>query len=279
MSTSPIRLVRRIRFSSGHRYWDVAKSEAENRAKYGRWASPFNHGHNYVLDVGVEGMLDPRTGMVVNIKRVDDVLKDHIVAQFDQKSINDEVEAFKSKSVTLENLLTYFGAILTQPGVLPPQVQLATLRLEETHDLYGEWSLSTNTMTLTRSYEFAAAHRLHVPQLSEEENVRLFGKCNHISGHGHNYILEVSVSGEVDPLTGMMVDLMELDRIVNEEIVDRYDHKFLNIDIPEFKESPTTSECIAQEVFNRLDRALPVRLSRVRLFETARSYFEVESAS
>src|SRR5207244_4052673 len=93
----------------------------------------------------------------------------------------------------------------------------------------GDW-----IMTLTRTYEFAASHRLHVPTLTDEQNVELFGKCNNPAGHGHNYVLEVTVQGEPDPRTGMMADLETLDRIVEELVVDRYDHKHLNVDIPEF---------------------------------------------
>ena len=129
--------------------------------------------------------------------------------------------------------------------------------------------------TLTQKFEFAAAHRLHVESLSSEENVRLFGKCNHEHGHGHNYILEVTVTGEIDPVSGMIVSIPELESVVESEIMNRYDHKNLDIDVPELIGKNTTSEVVAQAIFDRLVGKVPGKLVRIRLFETARNVFEV----
>jgi 6-pyruvoyltetrahydropterin/6-carboxytetrahydropterin synthase len=111
--------------------------------------------------------------------------------------------------------------------------------------------------------------------LTDAENVELFGKCNNPAGHGHNYVLEVTVQGDPDARTGMMVDLEELDAQVNELVVDRYDHKNLNVDLPEFDGRPTTSEAVVAQIFDVLRDRLPARLVRVRLQETARNIFEV----
>lgn len=265
-----VRMTRRVTFSSGHRYWFSDLSEAENREIFGPWANRFSHGHNYVLDVTVEGAIDPLTGMVVNIKRIDDVLKERIVRRFDQKSINDEVEEFRKVAPSLENLMLFIRDDIK--GNLPQECTFVGLRLEEMPTLYGE--LDTK-MTLTRTYEFAASHRLHSPNLSDEENLRLFGKCNNLAGHGHNYILEVTVEGEPNSVTGMMADIGALDEVVNSEVVDRYDHKNLNEDLPEFQGRGTTSEIVTQEIFDRLVGKVPAKLSRVRLWETARNMFEV----
>lgn len=273
-----VRMTRRVAFSSGHRYWLANRSDAENRSLFGPWASPYNHGHNYVLDVTVEGAIDPSHGMVVNIKRIDDVLRDRILAQFDQRSINDEIPHFAEHAPSLENLLAYIHAELAQPDILPPEAVLTGIRLEEMPGFYGE--LDQGTMTLTRTYEFAASHRLDSPLLDHATNLELFGKCNNPAGHGHNYILEVTVEGQPDPSTGMMVDLGDLDRIVEQEVVDRYDHKNLNEDIPEFAGKTTTSEVVSQEIFNRLSSKLKTpnsKLSRIRLWETARNMFEVSA--
>jgi len=243
---------------------------------FGEWASPYNHGHNYALEVTVTGSIDPITGMVVNIKTIDDVLDEVIVARFDQKSINDEVDHLRDRAPSLENLMLYIASLLGV-GVLPPETKLASLRLFESELLYGEYRHQNGkwNMTLTRLYEFAAAHRLHVPHLTNAQNEEMFGKCNNAAGHGHNYTLEVTVEGEPDPRTGMMVDLGAMDRAIETLVVDRYDHKHLNEDLPEFKEKTPTSEVIAEEIFSRLDGKLPAKLARVRLHETARSYFEV----
>lgn len=269
-----VRLTRKVSFSSGHRYWLADRTVNENRKLFGHWASPYNHGHNYQLYVTVAGLIDPAHGMVVNIKDIDELLQKTIVRQFDQKSINDEIPYFQNRSSSLENLLKY---IRTELSNLPPEVVLASLRLEETPLLAAEWNAfqEENTMTLIRTYEFAASHRLHIEEMSEDQNIELFGKCNNPSGHGHNYILEVAVSGTPDPNTGMLIDLESMDAIVESEIVDRYDHKNLSVDLQEFEGINATSEVVAQEIFRRLDGKLPVKLERVRLQETARNIFEV----
>lgn len=265
-----MKLTRRVAFSAGHRYWLSSLSPEENKRLFGPWASPYNHGHNYILDVTTEGQLNPANGMVVNIKTIDDILKRDVVAQFDQRSINDEIPYFADRSTSLENLASY---IWHQLKGLPAEAELARIRLEEMPTLWVE--LTKTAMTLTRTYEFAASHRLHNPALPQSENDELYGKCNNPAGHGHNYILEVTVQGEPDPKTGFLCDLGQLDAVVNKEVVDRYDHKNLNVDLPEFEGRMTTSEIVVQEIWDRLAGVIPATLYRVRLHETARNIFEV----
>ena len=265
-----VTLSRRVAFSAGHRYWLADRAPEENRALFGRWASPFNHGHNYVLWVSTEGEVDAENGMVVNIKWIDDVLQERVVGRYDQRSLNDECPEFAARPPSLETILAHLAATLQD---LPGGVRLTHLRLEETPLFYGEWTPMTTT--LTRVYEFAASHRLHVESLGPDENLRLFGKCNNLNGHGHNYVLEVTVSAEPDPVTGMSVSIDELDAAVEREVVDRYDHQNLDADVEEFRGKNTTSEVVALAVFDRLKDAVPGRLERVRLFETARNAFEV----
>lgn len=271
MSQSKVTLARRVAFSSGHRYWLANLTESQNQDTFGEWASPYNHGHNYVLWVECQGDVDEQNGMAVNIKWIDDVLQERVVRRFDQKSINDQVPEFSERSPSVENLLLHFSQAL---GELPGGVTLVKLKLEETPLLYGEWE-SPSMITLTRTYEFAAAHRLHVPSLLHEENLRLYGKCNHIHGHGHNYVLEVTVTGTPDPLTGMICDIGALDRVVDDQILGRYDHRNLDLDVPELSGKPSTSENVARAIFDRLQSETPAKLHRIRLFETARNMFEV----
>ncbi len=270
---SKVRLARKVSFSSGHRYWNDLLSEQENKDLFGDWASPSYHGHNYVLWVTVEGSIDPETGMVINIKTIDDHLQETIVSKFDQKSLNDETGLLLIPS--LENLIRHIHYLLYR---LPCETKLVAIKLEETPTLCAEWAMEDSDMiTLTRSYEFAASHRLHSPQLTDAENVELFGKCNNLHGHGHNYILEVSVIGAPDLKSGMLVQLNDLDQIVETEVVDRYDHKNFNHDLPEFEGINPTSEIVALEIFNRLKAKVPAKLSRIRLYETARNMFEVSA--
>ena len=121
---------------------------------------------------------------------------------------------------------------------------------------------------LTRKCEFSASHYYHNPQWSEDENRRAFGKCANLNGHGHNYTLEVTVAGEVDPTTGFVVDLKELKEILNREVVDAMDHRHLNKEVPEFATKIPTTENIAIAVWQRLNDKLKVaKLHRVRLYE------------
>ena len=121
---------------------------------------------------------------------------------------------------------------------------------------------------LTRRAEFSAAHFYWVSSWSQAENERVFGKCANRNGHGHNYTLEVTVAGEVDPVTGFVVDLKQLKDILEREVVGVYDHRHLNLEIPEFKTTVPTTENLAVAVWRRLDGKVPnARLYRVRVYE------------
>ena len=121
---------------------------------------------------------------------------------------------------------------------------------------------------LTRKAEFSAAHFYWVDDWTEEENHRVFGKCANRNGHGHNYTLEVTVAGEVDPVTGFVVDLKQLKDILEREVVGVYDHRHLNLEVPEFRTSIPTTENIAIAVWNRLEGKIPnAKLHRVRVYE------------
>jgi len=129
-------------------------------------------------------------------------------------------------------------------------------------------------MLLTRVFEFSAAHRLHSPKLSEKENEKLFGLCGRSSGHGHNYRLEVTVSGEPDPVIGYAINLSDLEDLVNSEVIQRLDHRFLNQDIPYFASHNPTAENILIWIWNVLEASLgkkypQVRLHRLKLWETS----------
>ena len=122
---------------------------------------------------------------------------------------------------------------------------------------------------LTRKAEFAASHYYHNPKFSAEENQRIFGKCNNPNGHGHNYVIEVTVKGEVDPRSGFVVDLKDLKETMHREVLDAMDHHFLNKEVPEFFTLIPTTENIAIVIWRRLDAKLnKATLHRVRVYET-----------
>ncbi|MFI5058106.1 MAG: 6-carboxytetrahydropterin synthase [Candidatus Acidiferrales bacterium] len=127
---------------------------------------------------------------------------------------------------------------------------------------------------LGRRYRFAASHRLHSPQFSEEENCRVYGKCSNPFGHGHNYVLEVSLSGEVDSDTGMIANLADLDSFVEHQVIEPFDHRYLNEEVAAFREKVPTTENLCIEIFRRLQSFPKAKLERVRIQETANNSFE-----
>jgi 6-pyruvoyltetrahydropterin/6-carboxytetrahydropterin synthase len=134
---------------------------------------------------------------------------------------------------------------------------------------------------LTRRYRFSAGHRLHNDALSAEENLHVYGKCNNPNGHGHNYLLEVTVAGAIDPVTGMVFDLGALDGIVAERVLDKLDHKNLNLDMENFRTQVPTTENLCVEIYELLRNPLVeagagrgLQLERVGLEETSLNSFE-----
>ena len=132
-------------------------------------------------------------------------------------------------------------------------------------------------MFITRKAEFSASHVCADPALSEAENRDLYGANANPHGHGHNYLLEVTIAGEPDPVTGIVFDLRELKEIMNAEVVDPMDHRFLNREVPPFDRVVPTTENIAIEIWKRLVRRIPgpsAHLKNVRLYETADLYVD-----
>ena len=127
---------------------------------------------------------------------------------------------------------------------------------------------------LGRRYHFAASHRLHSGKLSEQENDRIYGKCNNPYGHGHNYTVEVRFSGSIDPATGMIANLADLDTFVNERVIEPFDHRSLQDEVPAFREAVPTTENLCIEIFQRLKTFPRAKLEAVRVVETSNNSFE-----
>jgi 6-pyruvoyltetrahydropterin/6-carboxytetrahydropterin synthase len=137
---------------------------------------------------------------------------------------------------------------------------------------------------VTRRYAFAASHRLHTAQLSDEENRRIYGKCNNPYGHGHNYELEVSARGPLDAGTGLAAHVGTLDALVKREVLAPFDHRNLNADTDAFRDIAPTTENLAYEIARRLkhnwNSAFPSvwpKLEKIRIVETARNIFELRA--
>ncbi len=130
---------------------------------------------------------------------------------------------------------------------------------------------------MSRRAEFSAAHFYHNPDWTPAENQRVFGKCSNLQGHGHNYVAEITVSGEVDQQTGFVMDLQKLKQIMQDEILVPFDHRHLNKEVPEFASLVPTTENLAIVIWNRLQRGWndPARLYRVRIYETPDLFADV----
>lgn len=276
-----ILVTRTARFSAGHRYYLPGLSPGENDRLYGACARPHGHGHDYLTALTVEGAIDPVTGMVVNIADLKRLLAERVVAPLDGAFLTREHPLMCGVVPTTEALCGVIRRLIEAP---PAELDPASIRQVKVQEARRLWSRSCweeqpkgiriMKTYLTRVYEFAAAHRLHAPGLDEETNRRIYGKCNNPHGHGHNYELEVTVTGEPDPITGLLVDLPWLDNLVDEEVTNRYDHRHLNLDLPEFREVIPTSENLVLEIWNRLSARLPSgMLAEVTVRETGRNSF------
>lgn len=268
-------LTRQTAFEASHYNRIPELSDAENAELFGAAANPNSHGHNYVLEVMVKGDVDVDDGMVINLTTLDALLKTEVQANYDHKHLNRQHPIFSKNPYlqpTCENITIEIWQRLVPslPGGLLHRVRLYE-NSKRFADYYGEGLM----VYLTKVYEFSAAHRLHSHSLSDDENRDIFGKCNNPAGHGHNYVLEVTVRGEVDAKTGLIADLNLLDDVVEKQVYARFDYKHLNLDTPEFETLNPTSENFVKVLWDVLEPNLqPVVLHRLRLRETPKNHFD-----
>ncbi|NEU30521.1 6-pyruvoyl tetrahydropterin synthase [bacterium LRH843] len=264
-------LTRKVEFSAAHSYNVPEWTEEKNEKIFGLCSSKNGHGHDYLLEVTVAGKIDQKSGIVVNITDIDRVIKDVVLEQLDGKFLNREHPFFIKHIPTTENIVAYLWAELEGKF---ENCKLTKIILHENPFLLSQKG-EESMIQLTRKYHFSSAHRLHSDQLSDEENKQVFGKCNNVNGHGHNYVLEVTVKGKPDPVTGMVMNLAELDQVVDEVIIKKFDHKHLNLDTEEFKGLNPTAEVMTVVFWDMLHGSLP-KLHKIGLWETAKNYFEYE---
>lgn len=272
----PCVITRRACFSSSHRYWLPELSELDNRDRFGPCSRAPGHGHNYELIVGMAGVLDG-DGMVLNLSDVKHAIRSEVTAPLDFAHLNGvwpefDVDRPEGALPTTEWLLHAIWARLD------PHLPLCSLRLYEQPTLWADYLGNAMEAFLTIRRHFAAAHRLARPELSQAENEAIYGKCARPHGHGHNYLLDVTVRGTIEPRTGMVCDLAALERTVEELVVEPFDHTFLNKDVPFFAECVPTAENIALHIADRLQNpvaALGASLHKIRLQESPNNAAEV----
>ena len=273
VSSPVVLLCRQISFCCGlqlrHPNWDSNR----NNLIYGRQSGP--HGAEFHLRIALSGPVSERDGMIVNLSEVKPQLA-RVAALLEDKFLDREVAFFQSHRPTNENIARFCW------DRMPTNIGEGTLhRLQLDQGNSSTVEITQYSMKISRFYEFAAAHRLFTPALSSSQNWERFDKCSNPAGHGHNFGLQVWIEGTPDEDSGFIINPGELDKIVEEEIYSRFDHKHLNEDCPEFNQTglvPTT-ENLALVIFGLLDKRLHAeghKLSRVGLQETQKNYFEVE---
>jgi 6-pyruvoyltetrahydropterin/6-carboxytetrahydropterin synthase len=259
------RLTRQVRFAIND--CDDPQPPGRPTNGHGGFPSLAGFGRYLAMDVTLAGPLDPISGYLVNIKQIDATIRKLAIP-----AIAAAVRA-TPRIVTPAQLIGRLHAMLE---AWPPLV-LEELTLHQSPYLaYSVRALERPMIRLSQKFEFSATHRLHNPKASEEENRRLFGKCNNPHGHGHNYELQVTLRGQPDP-SGLLIDIPEFERIVAGTVIERFDHKNLNIELPEFRELIPSVENIAMTIHRLLKPQFEQQrasLASVTVWETPKTWCE-----
>jgi 6-pyruvoyltetrahydropterin/6-carboxytetrahydropterin synthase len=300
---TPVVITRKVRFSAGHHLALPELTDAENYDHFWKASLREGHGHNYIAEIGVEGPIDPATGMVLNLSDLKQLLAQHITDEYDFKNLNAHPD-FETYLPAIENICCVLWRRL-QPGIrqLPggENARLRWITVSETDTLGGSLIAVPNTLypntlyastdtaltaqaepnerlvhTFTKVLHFSASHRLHNPQLDDATNRQIFGKCNNANGHGHNYELHVTLTGPQDPRTGLIVDLWAFEKALEAHVMEPFDHKHLNLDVPCMAGLNPTAEVIASVVWDQLEPHIPqpARLFKLRLVESTNNAVE-----
>ena len=263
-----IRVTREVRFSVDRDWAGHVEFSRPITNSWGGWPSAVGIVPYLRLRATVAGAADPLTGFVCNIAVLDDLLRRHAIP-FAANALREH-----GWRMPAEHLLEHIWERVVPEQ--PPRAPLVELELCATPSLrFTIQREKPGMVLLTQQFEFSAAHRLHCPQMSAEQNRQTFGKCNNPSGHGHNYLVEVTVAGTPDAKTGAVLSLPRLEQTVKAQVIDRLDHKHLNADVPEFRELNPSVENIARVIWGLLEEQVsPAKLHRVRVWETAKTCAE-----
>jgi 6-pyruvoyltetrahydropterin/6-carboxytetrahydropterin synthase len=253
------RLTREVRLAVG----GSASSDTAVQNGHAGYPSLEGGGQFLTVRITIAGQTDPVSGYVVNIKQIDQAARRKALPLLEQ-SISQPSQAGATCRRLFESLQSVWANLeRVQIGLSP----------------YTSWSIQATEhpmVRLSQKFEFSAAHRLHNPSLDAAANAKLFGKCNNPHGHGHNYELQVTMRGAAEG-QGKMMPLHRLEQIVMNQVIERFDHKFLNIETQEFAELNPTVENIAQIIYKLLRRPLAENggeLAAVTVWETPKTWCE-----
>jgi 6-pyruvoyltetrahydropterin/6-carboxytetrahydropterin synthase len=248
---------------------DTAAAPKDNT--FSAWPAMRGLGRYYELAVHCVGEADPQTGYFMNIKRIDEAVRDHVLPELQRLIVGPTPATQLPMGWLMQRMLE-----LLQPTLDHTVAQLE-LRLTPMYRLRIE-AKAMDRVTIVQQYEFSAAHRLHVPELSEAQNRDIFGKCNNPAGHGHNYRLEVTVSVPIEP-TGDVLQVEKLDAVVNEHAIDALDHKHLNNDLDLFANVNPSVEHIAQVIWQLIAQPIAAMDEQGRIELEAVSVWETEKTA
>jgi 6-pyruvoyltetrahydropterin/6-carboxytetrahydropterin synthase len=249
------RLTREVRFAVNATADDQLAHPPTN--SYGGYPSITGPSQYLRVQVTLAGELQSNSSYLRNIKEIDDVIRRDVIASAELRAVP-------------HRLFDHLWAVW--PGMLHSVTILLSPFLSLTQ-LASEHNMSTR---LSQRFEFSASHRLHNPKLSDEANRNTYGKCNHPTGHGHNYEVQVTLSGELNA-NGLLANVPAFERIVAEHAIERLDHKNLNVDVPEFRELIPTVENISMVIFRMLKgrfAAINAQLASVTVWETPKTWCE-----
>ena len=262
------RLTREVRFAVNSQRDAQLAGKPSN--SYAGFPSLTGLGHYFALRVSVTGPLDPASQYLINIKKIDAIVREHGVPL---------VQAAVCTGGQLRTPELLVRALFDRLGpALPSGAALHGLTLSLSPFLcFGCLASELPMVRLSQKFEFSATHRLHNPSLSDEENCRTYGKCNNPHGHGHNYEVQVTLAGEPDQSVGVLIDVPAMERIVSSTVIDRFDHKNLNVETEEFRDLIPSVENIAMVIFRMLKPQFErqrARLASVTVWETPKTWCE-----
>ncbi len=253
-----------FRFSAARQTMSPHLSDAENQKLFGKAASPFGHGHDY------RARLTTCSDTSVPESQLTDSIAG-LHAELDHRNLNVEVPGLTNLPKTTEVLARY---IFQRAAASLP---LTRVRLYERADFFAEYD-SAGRHLLGMQAPFSAVHRLQSYARSPEENARMYGKCNNPRGHGHLYVSEATIGGELDERSGTLFNFVDLQEAMEKSVAD-WDNRHLDLETPEFRKRPSTGENIVQTLFAKLDPLVGGRLERLRLWETANNRFTLRKHS
>lgn len=261
-----IALTREVRFSVDRDWAGRIEFTRPITNSWAGWPSAVGLVPYLRLRLTVAGEPDSHTGYLCNIHTLDELIRREAIPR-----AASELHC-RGWHLSAEQLLVAVWRHVR--AHTPPPATAQRMELLVTPFLrYAVTREHATMVTLTQQFEFSAAHRLHVSSFSDEENRQIFGKCNNLHGHGHNYIVEVTVAGEPDPQTGAVLPLPEFEQIVATHVIEPLDHTHLNRQVAAFERCNPTVENIARVVWDLLaDRVCPARLSNVRVYETQKTW-------